>query len=111
MLARGDSEYLVEYLATLLLYGDAVEDVAAIDVHVVDHPPIGVVIGGELDRRRRLAPVGGAATRGEGKDVGAPGDLTGRRNRIVAGRVHKDEAFGGHRLGVVIDAIEDGAAA
>ena len=57
--------------AALLFDGDAVEDVAAVDVHVVLHAAVGVVVGGELDRGRRLEAEGRAAAGGEGDDVAA----------------------------------------
>src|SRR6516165_129836 len=66
VLARGDSEHLLEDLAPLLEHRHAFDDVAAIDVHVVDHAAIHFGIGGELDRRRRLAAIGRAAPGGEG---------------------------------------------
>ena len=65
-----------------------------------------VVVGGELDRRRRLAAVGRAASGGEAEHVGAAGDLAGRRHGIVARRVHEDEALGGDRLGVFVDFVQ-----
>ena len=48
-----------------------------------------------------LAAEDRAAAGGEADHVGAAGDLPGRRDRVVAGRVHEDEALGRDRLGVV----------
>src|SRR3984885_1524448 len=110
-LARSNRENLVEYLLALVGDRDAVKDVAAIDVHVLDHPAIRVVVGGELDRRRRLAAVSRAAPGGEAEDVGAAGDLARCRHRIVARRIHEHEALGGDRLGVFIDFVQRGRAA
>ena len=64
-----------------------------------------------LTRGRRLAAIGGAASGGEGEHIGAARDLSGRRHRIVARRIHEHEALCGHRLGVVVDVIERGRAA
>src|SRR5262249_59623466 len=89
----------------------AIEDVAAVDVHVVQHAAIDVVVGGKLDRRGGLAAVGRAAPGREAQQVAAAGHLAGRRHRIVAGRVHVDEALGRDRLGVAIDLVERGGAA
>ena len=50
----------------LVLDRHAVEDVAAIDVHVLDHALVHRRVGGELDRRHRLAAIGRAAAGGEG---------------------------------------------
>src|SRR6185312_4738743 len=111
LFARSDRENLVEDLLALLGDRDAVDHVAAIDVHVLDHPAVGLVVGGELDRGRRLAAVSRAAAGGEAENVGAPGDLAGRRHRIVARRVHEHEALGGDRLGVFIDFVERRGAA
>ena len=43
--------------------------------------------------------------------VGAAGDDAGHAHRVVAGRVHDDEALRRHRLGVVDDVDQRGAAA
>ena len=67
---------------------------------------VDVGVGGDLDRGRRLAAIGRAAAGGEAEDVGAARHLAGRRDRIVAGRVHEHEALLGHRVGIVIDGIE-----
>src|SRR6516225_10805127 len=104
--ARSHRDHLVKNLAALLLDGDAVEDVAAVDVHVLFLAAEGVVVGGELDRRRRLEAEGGPATGGEGDDVAARGDLAGDADRIIAGRIHENETARADRLGIVIDAAE-----
>jgi hypothetical protein len=70
----------------------AVEDVAAIDVHVLDHPLVHRRVGGELDRRRRLVAEAGAAAGREDHDIGTRRHLAGDRGRVVAGAVHEDEA-------------------
>src|SRR6185437_13749691 len=70
LLARSDRENLVEDLLALVRDRDAVDDVAAIDVHVLDHPAVGLIVGGELDRGGRLAAIGRAAAGGEAEDVG-----------------------------------------
>src|SRR5262249_5240526 len=51
-LAGSGRQHLAEDLLALLLYAHAVEDVAAVDVHVVDHARIDLAVGRELDRRR-----------------------------------------------------------
>src|SRR6185437_16159434 len=108
LFARSDRENLVEDLLALLGDRDAVDHVAAIDVHVLDHPAVGLVVGGELDRGRRLAAISRAAAGGETEDVGAAGDLARRRHRVVARRVHEHEALGGDRLGVFVNFVECG---
>src|SRR5581483_3537151 len=77
LLPRGDAQDGVEDLLALGLDRDAVEDVAAIDVHVVHHAAIDVAVGGELDGGRRLAAIGRAAPRGEGQHVAAACHLAG----------------------------------
>ena len=76
----------------------AVEDRAAVDVHVVFHALIHRRVGRQLDRRRRLAAEHAAAPGGEAHQVRAARHLAGRRHRVVARRVHEHEALRGHRL-------------
>ena len=64
----------------------AVEDGAAVDVHVVFHALVQRRVGRDLDRRRGLAAEHAAAAGGEADDVGAARDLAGRGDRVVAGR-------------------------
>ena len=68
-------------------------------------------VGRELERGRGLAAVGRAAPGGEADHVGAAGHLAGRRHRVVARRVHVDEALRRHRLGVFVDVDQVGGAA
>src|SRR5258708_13920472 len=89
----------------------AVDDGAAIDVHVVGHALVERRVGRELDRGRRLAAEDRAAAGGEADHVRAGSDLARRRYRIVARRVHEHEASGLHRLGVVDHVGEVGGAA
>src|ERR1051325_5556010 len=79
----------------LALFGDrhTVDDVAAIDIHVIAHRAKDLGIGGELERGRRLAAERRAAPRGEAHDVAAARHLAGRADRIVAGSVHEHEAL------------------
>src|SRR6202453_896274 len=78
-LARSDRENLFEDLLALVGNRDAVKNVAAIDVHVFDHPAVRVIVGGKLDRRGWLAAVSRPASGGEAEDVGAAGDLSSCR--------------------------------
>src|SRR4029078_9125277 len=64
-LAGSDLQDFFEYLLALGRDRHTVEYVAAIDVHVVDHALIDRRVGGELDRGRWLATIGGAAAGGE----------------------------------------------
>src|ERR1700749_3149761 len=74
-LARGGLEDEVEdALAAFLHALLAVEDGAAIDVHVVFHALVHGRVGGKLDRGRRLAAEHAAAAGGEADEVGAAGD-------------------------------------
>ena len=102
-LAAGDGEDLLEDLAADVVDAAAGEDFAGVDVHVVDHPLVHRRVGGDLDRRHRLAAEATAAAGGEDHHVGAAGDDARDAGRVEAGRVHEDEALGGHRLGVLID--------
>ncbi len=110
-LAGGNLQQRLEDLAALLFQAHAVEHVAAIDVHVVDHAAVDVGVGGELQGRRRLAAVGGSAPRREGEDVAAAGNLSRRRDRVVPRRVHVDEALRADGLRIMVDGIERRGAA
>jgi hypothetical protein len=83
-LARRDGENSLENLSPLLLDRDAVEHVAAIDVHVLDHPPVHFAVGRQLYRGRRLAAVGGTARVREAEHVGATRHLSGDGDGVVA---------------------------
>ena len=48
----------------------------------------------------------GAAPGGEDDDVGAARHLAGRRDRVVAGRVHEDQPVPGDLLGIAEHAVE-----
>src|SRR4051794_16302371 len=74
LLPGRDGEDLVEDLLADDLDGDAREDDAGVDVHVVVHVLKKGRVGGDLDRRRRLAAEDAAAAGGEDADVGAAGD-------------------------------------
>src|SRR6187551_684998 len=66
LLSRGCLHNQFKNLAAALLDRLlAVDDRAAIDVHVVGHPAIESCVGGELERRRRLAAEHRAAAGGE----------------------------------------------
>ncbi len=67
-------------------------------------------IGGDLDRRGRLAAEDAAAAGGEDQHVGAAGDDAGHTYRIVAGGVHDHEALGRHCLSVADDIDQGGTA-
>src|SRR3954465_14044540 len=85
-LSRGGLQHEIENaLAALLHRLLAVEDGAAIDVHVLFHPLEHRRVGGELDRWRGLAAEHAASASGEADEIGAAGDLPGRRDRVVAG--------------------------
>ena len=55
---------------------------------------------------RRMAAEAGAAPGGEDDDIGAARNLAGRRDRVVAGRVHEDQSVPGDLLGIAEDAVE-----
>src|SRR5882672_11722602 len=77
-LARcGLQHQLKDALAALLHGLLAVEDGAAIDVHVVFHPGVHRRVGRKLDRRRGLAAEHAAAAGGEANEVGAARHLPG----------------------------------
>ena len=92
-LAGGHAQDEVEDPLAALLNGlVAVEDRAAIDVHVVLDMAEHRGVGRQLDRRRGLAAEHRASSGGETNQVGAARHLTGRGDRIVTGRVHEHEA-------------------
>src|SRR5580698_3793742 len=75
-LARGGLQHEIEDALAALLHGFlAVEDGAAIDVHVVFHPLVHRGVGRELDRGRGLAAEHAAAASGKADHVGAARDL------------------------------------
>src|SRR3569832_3004989 len=83
--ARRDAQQIVEDLLAFLLDADvAARDRPAIDVDVVLHPRIDLAVGSQLDRRRRLAAIGGTAPGGERDHRGARCDLPGGGRRIEA---------------------------
>src|ERR1700735_5182638 len=83
-LAGGGFQHEVENALAALLHGFlAVEDGAAVDVHVVFHAPVHRRIGRELDRGRGLAAKYAAASGREADQIGAAGALPGRRYRVV----------------------------
>src|SRR5581483_822534 len=110
-LTGGDLQNVLENLPALVLDGDAVQHIAAIDVHVAGHALIDRRVGGKLDRGRGLAAIGRAAASGEAEDIGAARDLAGGRDGVIAGRVHEDEALGGHGFRIFIDRFQARGAA
>src|SRR5947208_2413750 len=75
-LARGGLEHQIENALAARLYGLlAVENGAAIDVHVVFHALEHRRVGCKLDRGSRLAAEHAAAPGGEADEIGAAGDL------------------------------------
>src|SRR6476659_2240758 len=80
-----DPQHLFENFLSLGLDRGPIENIAAVDVHVVGHASIHLGIGGEFDRRRGLAAESRSAARGEAHHVTASGHLPGRANRVVAG--------------------------
>src|SRR4030088_2513796 len=93
-LSRSRLQHQVENaLAALLHRFLAVEDGAAIDVHVVFHALEHRRIGRKLDRGRGLAAEYAAAAGGEANEIGAARHLPGRGDRVVARRVHKNETL------------------
>src|SRR5579871_845174 len=81
----GLEHQLEDPFAALLHRFLAVEDGAAIDVHVIFHPPEHRRVGGELDGRRGLAAKHAAAAGGEADEIGAARNLSCGRDRVVAG--------------------------
>src|SRR5262249_19675852 len=102
-LARGDRDDLLEDLPADDLERRALEDHAAVDVHVVFHVAIHERVRRQLDGRHGLAPEYGAPARREADEIAATGDEARDGDGIVARRVHEDEAARGDRLAVVED--------
>ena len=103
---------LVEDSLAGLLYGlFAVDDGAAVDVHVVGHAVVDGGVGGDFEGWGGFAAEDGAAAGGEADDIGSAGDLAGGGDGIEAGRVHEDEAGGVDGFGVEVDLVEVGGAA
>src|ERR1044071_793040 len=99
----GGKDQLEDLLAHFLDTGLAIEDLAAIDVHVLGHAVVHGRVGGKFQAWRWLAAEAGAASGGEADHVGAAGDLARHRDRIVAWRVHENETALRDRLGIAID--------
>ena len=91
--ARSNTQGMLENAFTRLLHCiKPVEYSAAVDVHVLFHALEQGRVGGDLDRRSRLAAEHAATTSREADEVGAAGHLPRGGNRIVARRIHEDEA-------------------
>src|SRR5260370_39656782 len=102
-LTRGDRDHFLEDPAADRLERRALEDDAAVDVHVLFHVAVHERVGRELDGRHRLAAEDRAAPGREADDVAAAGDEPGDRDGIVARGVHEDEAARRDRLTVEED--------
>src|SRR5262245_10770247 len=89
----------------------AVDDLAAVDVHVLflAHPKNRV--GGEFERRRGRATISRAAAGGEADHVGTAGNLAGGRDRVVPRRIHVNETALGDPFGVFVDRVQVAGAA
>ena len=103
-------EEVEDFLATFFEGFGAVEDGAAVDVHVFFHALEHGCVGGEFEGGGGFAAEDAAAARGEGDEVGAAGDLAGGGDGVVAWGVHEDEAFAGGGFGVGDDFDQVGAA-
>ena len=102
--ARGRFEHQPEEVRARLGDGlGSVDDAAGIEVHVEAHASVERAVGGDLQRWRRLAAIGGAAPRGEADEVRPAHNLTRGRHWIVAGRIHEYEAFCCHLLSIFVD--------
>src|SRR5690349_14970405 len=77
LLAGRNRNHLGENLSALLVDRDAIQNIAAVDVHVFFLALPGVVVGGKLDRRRRLEAERRTASRREGDHIAAGCDLAG----------------------------------
>jgi hypothetical protein len=109
--ARGRAQHQVEDALAALLHGFlAVEDGAAVHVHVLLHAVIHGGVGRELDRWRRLAAEHAAAAGGEAHQIGPARHLPGGGHRVVARRVHEHEALLRHLLGIAHHIHQIGAA-
>src|SRR5262249_38932281 len=104
------SQDLLENLPAHDVHRRAFEDNAGVDVHVVDHVLVHGRVGGDLDAGSGLAAEDAAAAGGEDQHVGAAGDDPGHAHRIMAGRVHDNEALGFDGLGIA-DHVHHGGAA
>src|SRR5579859_357579 len=101
LLAGSGGEDQLEYPISHLRHRDrAIEDRAAIDIHIVGHAAIKRGVGGQLQTRCGLGAIDRAAAGSEAEDVGAAGDLAGSRDRVVSGRVHENQPLGRHRFGI-----------
>src|SRR6218665_502921 len=110
--ARGRGQHLLEdALAHGRYRGLAVDDLAAVDVHVLLLPLPQRRVGGELERGRGRAAVGRAAPGGKADQVGPAGHLAGGADRVVARCVHVDQAVLRDRLGVFVHRLQVAGAA
>ncbi|MNG23554.1 hypothetical protein D3C84_1081740 [compost metagenome] len=80
----------------------AVDDLAAVDVHVITHAVEHGRIARQFEGGCRDRAKARTTTCGERDHVGTAGDLAGRGDRVVARRIHKDQASGRHRVGVFV---------
>lgn len=109
--ARRDAQHLREDAFTHLRHRRrAVEDFAAVQVHVFGQPVVHRRVGRQFDRRDGLGTEHRAAPRREQNHVGAAGDLPGGRAGVESRRVHEDKAGYAHRLGVTVDRHQPGRA-
>lgn len=99
-------EEAIEDFAPFILDAHPVEHDAAIDIDILAHMLVDGAVGGEFQRGRRLAAIGGAPPGGKRQKIGAARDLARGGNRVIAGRVHEDEALFRHRLGIAIDGLK-----
>src|SRR5262245_54728519 len=102
-LAGGDIHDLLEDLTPHRRKRRALENDAAVDVHVLFHVAVHQRVRRQLDGWDRLAAEHRAAPGGEADDVAAAGHEAGDRHGVVTRRVHEHEAARGDRLAVLED--------
>ena len=103
-LARSSIEQQLEQFGAEFVDGlAAVENRAAVQIHVVGLTLPQRGVGRELHRRRGRAAVGRPAPGGEADQVRATGHLSRRRNRVVARCIHEHQAGCLDRLRVFVD--------
>src|SRR5262245_53871722 len=108
--AAGHGQDLFKYLSPYNFDRRPAQNSARINIHVVDHVLIHGRVGGDFDRWSRLAAEYRPSSGGKHQDVGASSYNSSHAHGIISRRVHDDEAFGFHRLGITHDLNEGRAA-
>ena len=105
--ARSYLQQQIEDLLSGFLDGAVpIGDPPRIHVHVIPHPGKRAGVAGDLEHGNRGKTDGAAPAGGEGNQVHPARRQPGKRNRIIAGRVHVGEAGAVDSFGVIQNFVE-----